>query len=62
MKDPVQSFKMTSGIQSVPPDKPYRNPRSIMIFIKSLGVTETLCKFRLEVAEKIGKERLKSSR
>ena len=55
-----QFFRSTTGIQSGP--DAFDKSRFVMIFLTNLGVMEILCRFRLVLEEKTGKEIPESSR
>ena len=55
-----QFFRTSTGIQSGP--DAFDESRFIMTFLTILGVTETLCSFRLVLEGKAGKEIPESSR
>ena len=55
-----QFFRSTTGIQSGP--DAFDKSRFVMIFLTILGVMEILCRFRLVLEEKTGKEIPESSR
>ena len=53
-------FRTTTGTQSGP--DAFDESRFVMTFLTMLGVTETLCSFRLALEGKTGKEMPESSR